>query len=144
MGTPITLFKDASGDLWYKHFRIDKIDFDEYRDNLGGLTLSADDTDSPNDGCWRLRNITTSIPSMNWTSGSGNSIFLPLRSLPSSSITREDDTSSKGSGALYPLALRRWKKSGSYQRQVRGAGGEAAFQDPIPKEALYGACRGFL
>ena len=29
MGTPITLFKDASGDLWYKHFRIDKIDFDE-------------------------------------------------------------------------------------------------------------------
>ena len=29
MGTPITLFKDARGDLWYKHFRIDKIDFDE-------------------------------------------------------------------------------------------------------------------
>ena len=31
MGNPITLFKDASGDLWYKHFRIDKIDFDEAR-----------------------------------------------------------------------------------------------------------------
>lgn len=31
MGNPITLFKDASGYLWYKHFRIDKIDFDEAR-----------------------------------------------------------------------------------------------------------------
>jgi len=29
VGNPITLFKDATGDLWYKHFRIDKIDFDE-------------------------------------------------------------------------------------------------------------------
>ena len=35
-GTPITLLKDASGDLWYKHFRIDKIDFDEAR-NTGHL-----------------------------------------------------------------------------------------------------------
>lgn len=29
MANPITLFKDASGNLWYKHFRIDKIDFDD-------------------------------------------------------------------------------------------------------------------
>jgi hypothetical protein len=29
MGSPITPFKDASGGLWYKHFRIDKIAFDE-------------------------------------------------------------------------------------------------------------------
>jgi hypothetical protein len=29
MGTPITLFEDACGDLWYKHFRIDKMSFDE-------------------------------------------------------------------------------------------------------------------
>ena len=29
MGTPITLFEDASGDLWYKNFRIDRIGFDE-------------------------------------------------------------------------------------------------------------------
>ena len=36
MGTPITLFKDASGDLWYKHFRIDKIIFDEVH-NIGHL-----------------------------------------------------------------------------------------------------------
>ena len=36
MGNPITLFKDASGDLWYKHFRIDEIVFDESR-NVGHL-----------------------------------------------------------------------------------------------------------
>lgn len=29
MSTPITLFQDANGDLWYKHFRIDKMCFDE-------------------------------------------------------------------------------------------------------------------
>ena len=29
MGTPITLFQDAVGDLWYKHFRVDKISLDE-------------------------------------------------------------------------------------------------------------------
>lgn len=29
MGTPITLFQDVNGDLWYKDFRIDKISFDE-------------------------------------------------------------------------------------------------------------------
>jgi hypothetical protein len=29
MGNPVTLFQDARGDLWYKHFRIDKICLDE-------------------------------------------------------------------------------------------------------------------
>ena len=36
MGTPITLLRDANGDLWYKHFRIDEIVFDESR-NVGHL-----------------------------------------------------------------------------------------------------------
>ena len=29
MGTPITLFEDVSGGLWYKHFRIENMTFDE-------------------------------------------------------------------------------------------------------------------
>ena len=36
MGNPITLYKDASGVLWYKHFRIDEIIFDEVH-NMGHL-----------------------------------------------------------------------------------------------------------
>jgi hypothetical protein len=29
MSAPITLFQDANGDLWYKHFKIDNMRFDE-------------------------------------------------------------------------------------------------------------------
>ena len=36
MGTPITLFEDISGGLWYKHFKIENISFDEVR-KLGHL-----------------------------------------------------------------------------------------------------------
>ena len=29
MGTPITLFEDVSGELWYRNFRIENMSFDE-------------------------------------------------------------------------------------------------------------------
>jgi len=29
MSTPVTLFQDANGDLWYKHFKIEQMRFDE-------------------------------------------------------------------------------------------------------------------
>jgi 1,4-alpha-glucan branching enzyme len=29
MSAPITLFQDANGDLWYKHFKVDNLRFDE-------------------------------------------------------------------------------------------------------------------
>ncbi len=36
MSTPITLFQDDNGDLWYKHFKIKKMRFDE-RTRIGHL-----------------------------------------------------------------------------------------------------------
>jgi hypothetical protein len=44
MGSPITLFEDVSGELWYKHFRIENMSFDEARKmgHLYGVDVRKD------------------------------------------------------------------------------------------------------
>ena len=73
MENPVTLFQDARGDLWYKHFRIDKICLDEAHriGYLHGVDVAEDS--------WVVVSISAKpiIKSMPSISNEGETRFFP-------------------------------------------------------------------